>query len=158
MRMPGTLVAIGLNSPRMPSGAWGFRSKVSCCEGPPHMNSWMQLLCRFRETAARTRWLRSPGKVKTKKAEAANSQELPAGQPIAECRALGKQVEHGNDFSRFGAKAAPKCVCERTVDTPSVSHPSKKGDGVRGSFGGLTRRRETFFVRHPPHHPSAKGG
>jgi hypothetical protein len=35
--MPGTLVAMGINSPRMPSGASGFRSNVSCWDGPPVM-------------------------------------------------------------------------------------------------------------------------
>ena len=33
--MPGTLVAIGLNSPRNSTGAVGFRSNMSWCEGPP---------------------------------------------------------------------------------------------------------------------------
>ena len=32
---PGALVAIGLNSLRMPSGASGFRSNMSCVGGPP---------------------------------------------------------------------------------------------------------------------------
>ena len=36
MVRPGWLVAIGLNSPRMPSGASGFMSNVSMCEGPPN--------------------------------------------------------------------------------------------------------------------------
>ena len=33
--MPGTAVSIGLNSPRIPSGASGFMSKESCCPRPP---------------------------------------------------------------------------------------------------------------------------
>lgn len=33
--MPGTLVLIGLNSPRISVGASGFRSHISKCEGPP---------------------------------------------------------------------------------------------------------------------------
>src|SRR4051812_3614460 len=33
--MPGTLVEIGLNSPRMPSGAVGFMSHMSKWLGPP---------------------------------------------------------------------------------------------------------------------------
>ncbi len=32
---PGSRVAIGLNSPRMPTGASGLRSKVSWCAWPP---------------------------------------------------------------------------------------------------------------------------
>ena len=33
--MPGTLVAIGLNSPRTSAGASGFRSNMSCVAAPP---------------------------------------------------------------------------------------------------------------------------
>ncbi len=33
--MPGTTVSIGLNWLRMPSGASGFMSHMSCCGGPP---------------------------------------------------------------------------------------------------------------------------
>lgn len=32
---PGVRVAIGRNSPRMPSGASGLGSKLSCCASPP---------------------------------------------------------------------------------------------------------------------------
>jgi len=32
---PGTLVGMGLNSPRISLGASGFMSKVSRCDGPP---------------------------------------------------------------------------------------------------------------------------
>ena len=35
IRMPGTAVSIGLNSPRMPSGASGFMSNESCWPSPP---------------------------------------------------------------------------------------------------------------------------
>ncbi len=35
IRMPGTFVAIGLNSPRTPSGASGFMSQMSMWLGPP---------------------------------------------------------------------------------------------------------------------------
>ena len=34
-RIPGTLVAIDLNSPRISAGASGLGSNVSCCGGPP---------------------------------------------------------------------------------------------------------------------------
>jgi hypothetical protein len=33
--MPGALVAMGLNSPRIPTGASGLRSNMSCVAGPP---------------------------------------------------------------------------------------------------------------------------
>ncbi len=33
--MPGTLVLIGLNSPRISAGASGLRSHMSRCGGPP---------------------------------------------------------------------------------------------------------------------------
>ncbi len=39
---PGTLVAIGLNSPRIASGAFGFMSQVSSWLGPPLRNTRMQ--------------------------------------------------------------------------------------------------------------------
>ena len=35
MSMPGTLVLIGLNSPRYSTGASGFRSYMSMWLGPP---------------------------------------------------------------------------------------------------------------------------
>ena len=35
IRRPGTDVSIGLNSPRMPSGASGFMSNESCWPSPP---------------------------------------------------------------------------------------------------------------------------
>src|SRR6266704_1397745 len=40
--MPGTLVGIGLNSPRYSLGASGFMSKVSRCDGPPLCHTRMQ--------------------------------------------------------------------------------------------------------------------
>ena len=49
--MPGTLVAIGLNSP--PFGVSGFRSKVSLCDGPPSIHSRMHDLVFVPVTAAR---------------------------------------------------------------------------------------------------------
>ena len=33
--IPGTFVAMGLNSPRISEGAFGFKSNMSRCEGPP---------------------------------------------------------------------------------------------------------------------------
>ena len=42
--MPGTLVAIGLNSPRTSAGASGLGSQVSCCGGPPRWKRTMQAL------------------------------------------------------------------------------------------------------------------
>ena len=41
--MPGTLVLIGLNGPRISAGAFGFMSQVSSWDGPPTRNSMMQL-------------------------------------------------------------------------------------------------------------------
>ena len=43
---PGTVVGIGLNSPRYWSGDSGFKSHVSCCAGPPHMNNTMHAFAR----------------------------------------------------------------------------------------------------------------
>ena len=41
MRMPGTLVAMGMYGPRIVSGALGFISQVSMWLGPPHSNTKM---------------------------------------------------------------------------------------------------------------------
>ena len=41
MRMPGTLVEMGLYGPRIVSGALGFISHVSTWLGPPHSNTKM---------------------------------------------------------------------------------------------------------------------
>src|SRR5690349_1107152 len=41
MRMPGTLVAMGLYGPRMVSGASGFMSQVSIWLGPPQSSTKM---------------------------------------------------------------------------------------------------------------------
>src|SRR5262245_47948208 len=46
MRVPGTRVVIGRNSPRRADGAFGLRSKVSSCDGPPHMYRRMQFFAR----------------------------------------------------------------------------------------------------------------
>ena len=43
-RMPGSAVGMVLNSPRMPSGASGFGSNVSMCDGPPKRSSRMTAL------------------------------------------------------------------------------------------------------------------
>ena len=51
MSSPGTLVGIGLYSPRMPEGASGFMSNMSRCGGPPARNTMMTALC-DRETPA----------------------------------------------------------------------------------------------------------
>ena len=41
MRMPGTLVEMGLYGPRYASGALGFMSQVSTWLGPPHSSTKM---------------------------------------------------------------------------------------------------------------------
>src|SRR5688572_7806059 len=46
IEMPGTEVAIGLNSPRISAGASGLGSQVSSCEGPPHIKIKMHCLAR----------------------------------------------------------------------------------------------------------------
>src|SRR4051812_40810356 len=44
--MPGTFVAIGVNSPRISAGASGFISKLSMCDGPPRIQIMMTDLFR----------------------------------------------------------------------------------------------------------------
>ena len=46
--MPGTLVLIGLNSPRISAGASIFRSNMSWCGGPPGRKIMMIALCERR--------------------------------------------------------------------------------------------------------------
>ena len=50
--VPGTLVAIGLYGPRIPSGAPGFMSNVSIWAWPPLRNMKMQFLAGFRTREA----------------------------------------------------------------------------------------------------------
>ena len=52
--IPGTLVRIGLKSPRISTGASGLGSKVSCCGGPPPRNKMIQDLARPNVPAACT--------------------------------------------------------------------------------------------------------
>ena len=52
IRTSGTLVAMGLNSPRTSAGAAGFRSHVSCWAGPPHMKSRMHAFARGRDAGS----------------------------------------------------------------------------------------------------------
>src|SRR5262245_55828350 len=49
--MPVTLVLIGLNSPRISTGAPGFRSTMSWCGGPPERKTMMTDLCELRTPA-----------------------------------------------------------------------------------------------------------
>ena len=56
---PAVPVAIGLNSPRMPSGASGFMSNVSICEGPPNWWRKMRCLARARDRRRASRRHRS---------------------------------------------------------------------------------------------------
>ena len=73
MWMPGTFVSIGLNSPRISSGASGLRSHMSWCGGPPARKMLMTALCRLggRPAAragllgARGRRRASPGSTRT---------------------------------------------------------------------------------------------
>ena len=60
--IPGTLVRMGSNSPRISSGASGFGSKVSCCGGPPPRKRIIQDLARPKEPDSFESWLanRSP--------------------------------------------------------------------------------------------------
>src|ERR1035438_8447008 len=44
MNVPGMLVLMGLNSPRMLAGASGFGSQISICEGPPCRKIMITLL------------------------------------------------------------------------------------------------------------------
>src|SRR5262245_37319942 len=57
--MPGTFVAIGLNSPRISDGASVLISHISWCGGPPPRKILMIALCRDGETALASAWRRS---------------------------------------------------------------------------------------------------
>src|SRR5687767_2347074 len=65
--MPGTLVAMFLNSPRMPSGAFGLLSHMSMVAGPPANHIMITLLALAAGAppeAARASRLRKFGRVK----------------------------------------------------------------------------------------------
>ena len=81
--MPGTLVAIGLNSPRISAGASGLRSNMSWCGGPPGRKTMMTALCELRIPACASA-ARSCGKRQPAQRQAADLQEVAPRDAVAE--------------------------------------------------------------------------
>ena len=88
--MPGTLVLIGLNSPRYSRGASGFMSYMSRCDGPPLKKIMMIDLCR--PPAGHRRVGPQPQHVAQRQptqGQPAHAQEAAAGEHIAKRGAMG---------------------------------------------------------------------
>ena len=96
--MPGTLVAIGLNSPRNSLGASGFRSYVSMCDGPPPRKTWITAvsLDRLPRLAALRRRRSRSGSVRARQPQrarpggsSAGSRRRTSHSDRRRCRACG---------------------------------------------------------------------
>src|SRR5262249_50810870 len=62
--MPGKLVEIGLNSPRTSAGAFGLRSYMSMCDGPPASQTRItDFVLVLNDCPARARAANNPGSV-----------------------------------------------------------------------------------------------
>ena len=85
MSRPGTLVGIGLYSPRMPEGASGFMSNMSRCGGPPARNTMMTALC-DREMPACASGRSSWGSDRPAQSQAADLEEIAPGDSVAKPR------------------------------------------------------------------------
>ena len=94
--MPGTLVAIGLNSPRISAGASVLMSHMSWCGGPPPRKMLMTALWRVPDVPARASARKSPrGSDSRPHAERPDAQEAAAGDAVAQPRLLAEKCQHG---------------------------------------------------------------
>ena len=82
--MPGTLVLMGLYGPRISTGALGFMSQVSSCDGPPTRNSMMQFVSFFRSTAPSAFRANRSLRPRPSMRKRAGMQKIAAAQAIAE--------------------------------------------------------------------------
>ena len=99
---PGTVVAIGPNSPRTSAGASGLGSQVECWGGPPIRNSTMHDLARPKdEPHAGVPAAAAPGRSRSAKrqpraetAQAADPHHLTAVPAITEPNTRSEKTEH----------------------------------------------------------------
>ena len=95
--MPGTLVAIGLNSPRISTGASVLMSHMSWCGGPPPRKMLMTALCWLVRAPARASARKMSARVRlaAPKVKGADLQEAAAGDAVAELRFPAEEGQHG---------------------------------------------------------------
>src|SRR4051794_7146442 len=94
-RMPGKLVGIGPNSPRISGGASGFGSQVECCGGPPIRNRTTQFFALAVELGLA--WTRASEQLRERESEGretADAERGAAGEPIAQARGTVLKVQH----------------------------------------------------------------
>ena len=173
--MPGTLVAIGRNGPRISSGASGFMSQVSSCDGPPTRNSRMQLMSRSLATAPEAAIACKRRQPQPQRRQRPGVEEIAARQAVAEVDRLpGVDSEHGATpldqmdgrqawrAGRAGlgqasiliaASGRVKHVADCAVDrkTPPPPSPSRRArPGRLGRLTLMTGRDERKWVRSRP--------
>src|SRR5688572_17965132 len=144
--MPATLVAIGLNSPRISAGASGLGSNVSCCGGPPVRNRTTHRFAR-------------PNPPPAGAEEAARRYDASVSPPTAPRRSTVRRV--GAACGMCGASAGPSGLRR------ALTRPTKTALLERAGGGGGPRevvRRFHFLllasavaedVQHP--HPAQVG-
>ncbi len=98
----GTLVPIGLNSPRISVGASVLMSHMSWCGGPPPRKMLMTALWPVRGSesclfAASARRMSASVNERRAERERADLQEVPAADAVAEPHAAEGNVEHERD-------------------------------------------------------------
>ena len=138
MWMPGTLVAIGLNSPRTSAGASGFRSHMSCVAAPPSRYSRMTFFALPGRAAAGLRSSAASrfGRVNAaaEQGEGAGGERLAAGEAVAAAPRAAEQGEHP------GAPGEGREGSARR-DADDCSPGGRSSDG---GASGLGRRRLYF--------------
>ena len=142
---PGTLVAIGRNSPRTCSGASGLRSHVSCCAGPPHMKSRMHAFARPKvvprpgpvaaSARARSKFGR-PRPCRPKPSPPA--QDLATGQCMYAPRGVASGLGPHLDSPRISRWAGPYWFALPGSQSPTEKH-----------YNPATGSQEQRRTRHP---------
>ena len=93
--MPGTLVLIGLYGPRISTGAFGFMSHVSSCDGPPISIRRMQFTSLLVSVAPERVQPEQCGEAEAQWGERAGVQKIAPAQAVAELdRAVRIQTKH----------------------------------------------------------------
>ena len=176
--MPGTFVAIGLNSPRISAGASGLGSNVSCCGGPPWSQRKMTFLAlpklrssgsrsrrrrRRRPSPARARGARAPGHSGPRPARARGGGCAPPGRrPESKIRSMASSRWPGwsRRVSSPGAASVQSPVLEEAGPFDSPFDPLPPGEGARGRVRGLaSAATEQPRIPHPAFgHPSSTPG
>ena len=140
--MPGTLVSIGLNGPRISAGASGFMSQVSSWLGPPTRNSMMQFMSRAAVGAPGRLEREQVAERQAEQAQRARVQEVAALQAVAEVhRLVGVELNHGQTSEALRDDLVPReardaCVSGQYRDRRSnwsTPDPTERSDQL-GAF------------------------